>query len=469
MRPGRRRTVEIAVALVIATVVVPTPIATAASPLTWSKTLDVLPDEGAGFNAMSCASENLCVGGDSVGDLVASTNPTGGAGAWNVTTQASLGSSSIGDISCPTEELCVVTDGQGQAFTSTTPASGGWTLTELATCGPGCGDNLTGVSCASEQLCVVVGNRNFVSTDPTGGAVQWDELGGLDMQSISCPSDELCVGVNHAGTVTWSDNPSFGPETWSSAAVLSNSLDSISCPDQFFCLGASSSTGDVIWSTDPTGGAGAWHVVPAVDPAGIYRVSCPTDNLCVAGTDSNQGNVIVSTDPTGPASAWTTQHINGTNEMYPMSCPTVNLCVTGDTALEEGEGGNILYGALATETTDVLATIVEIKKAKPDGPAPVVEIMRDGEWKAVTVGEELRLHDKIRTQGNSRAAIEFVIGGRAGMHPESELRIASERSVGDEKTAKRITVTKGGIWMKCDKLKEPMEIQTNGGVMGIKG
>jgi hypothetical protein len=36
-------------------------------------------------------------------------------------------------------------------------------------------------------------------------------------------------------------------------------------------------------------------------------------------------------------------------------------------------------------------------------------------------------------------------------------------------TTDSFKLSKGGMWARCGELKEPLEIQTNGGVMGIKG
>ena len=49
-------------------------------------------------------------------------------------------------------------------------------------------------------------------------------------------------------------------------------------------------------------------------------------------------------------------------------------------------------------------------------------------------------------------------------------RIVSERSVADDHVEiKKIIRRLPGMWAKMAKLKEPLEIQTNGGVLGIKG
>ncbi|MCU0312499.1 MAG: hypothetical protein MUC84_00360 [Solirubrobacteraceae bacterium] len=51
--------------------------------------------------------------------------------------------------------------------------------------------------------------------------------------------------------------------------------------------------------------------------------------------------------------------------------------------------------------------------------------------------------------------------------PGSEIELAGERSVKDLKRGFRMT--KGGVWAKCGQMREPLEIQMTGGVIGVKG
>ena len=125
-------------------------------------------------------------------------------------------------------------------------------------------------------------------------------------------------------------------------------LFGVDCPEADFCV-ATGSQNLIASSTDPTGGAAAWHVVfagtgaftepppgpPGIGPSGpipvnsqVQGVSCPSSRLCVAVT--NQGTVYSSTDPTGPASAWSVAELTPTGtsvHLYGVSCPTESLCV----------------------------------------------------------------------------------------------------------------------------------------------
>jgi hypothetical protein len=87
------------------------------------------------------------------------------------------------------------------------------------------------------------------------------------------------------------------------------------------------------------------------------------------------------------------------------------------------------------------------------------------------LGMPIFLGDKLRTSSNYQVAIEFIIGGRVGINVDSAVRVATERSVEDvDVSVMRLIMRKGGMWDKTERMKEPIEIQTNGGVMGgLKG
>jgi hypothetical protein len=129
------------------------------------------------------------------------------------------------------------------------------------------------------------------STHPTGGASAW-HVGhtAAFFNGISCASSSLCVGVDNDGNVVSSTDPASSKPTWKLADVEPTpsscadgdqscpiGLQNISCPSSSLCL-ATDDKGDVVSSTDPAGGAGAW----TVSPAGILDLSCPTITLCVA-------------------------------------------------------------------------------------------------------------------------------------------------------------------------------------------
>lgn len=143
------------------------------------------------------------------------------------------------------------------------------------------------------------------------------------------------------------------------------------------------------------------------------------------------------------------------------------------------------------DNTGSLDAVVDIQKPKPPEPPPEPEpvdplavakiaefrtangmgkphafFFRGGEKQEIGPKTQLRPGDDVETDENTIVAIEFAIGGRVAVKPDTLIRILSERSAGG---LTKPGAKAGGIWAKCDKLKEPFEVQTSGGVMGIKG
>jgi hypothetical protein len=224
---------------------------------------------------------------------------------------------------------------------------------------------LLGISCPSTKLCVAVGELDeiFSSTDPTGGPSTWREARptgeaetdchehwsppcrdpkNRTIRSVSCPSAGLCVAVTGEGYVYSSTNPTGSGDDWRVADIDDNGRDthlwSVSCPTASLCVAVSGeryTSGKVLTSTNPTGGAPAWKVTQLDESLDLRGVSCGTSNLCVAV--AQQGRLLVSTNPTGGASAWTELGTpGGPGDLQGVSCAAAVLCVAGNA------GGNLL-------------------------------------------------------------------------------------------------------------------------------
>lgn len=119
----------------------------------------------------------------------------------------------------------------------------------------------------------------------------------------------------------------------------------ISCPSASFCV-AVGELDTIVSTTDPTGGASAWHLAKPLGEANtechehwsppcrnpldrrIRGVSCPSVQLCVAVT--GEGYLYSSTNPTGSGDDWRVADIDGDGRdthLLDVSCPTVSLCV----------------------------------------------------------------------------------------------------------------------------------------------
>jgi hypothetical protein len=116
-------------------------------------------------------------------------------------------------------------------------------------------------------------------------------------------------------------------------------MDSVACPSVSLCV-AGDYAGNVLVSTNPTGGASAWKVINIDPSAHRLSIACPSTTFCVA-VDAN-GNALTTTDPTGGPSAWSRTAIDG-YELTGVNCPTTALCVAVD------GHGRVLTGALVTE------------------------------------------------------------------------------------------------------------------------
>jgi hypothetical protein len=140
------------------------PIATASSaPGAWTSTrLPGLASE-LFLLGVSCPSESLCVATGTQNVIASSTDPTGGPAAWNViyAGEGSYTSPSgpvisgrqIQGVSCPTAHLCVAVTTLGQIYATTEPTgpASAWSFIEPGGAGTG-NTHLYGVSCPTASL-----------------------------------------------------------------------------------------------------------------------------------------------------------------------------------------------------------------------------------------------------------------------------------------------------------------------------
>jgi hypothetical protein len=371
---------------------VPTAEAAGAS-LNWSAPVSVDVANGT-LLSISCPSASFCAAVDQSGNVVTSTNPTGGPSAW---TAASIdaGNSAFFSVSCPSTSLCVAVDASGNALKSTTP-TGAWSPPAKISA-----SSLLGVSCPSTSLCVAVNGDGDVLTSTDGGS-SWNSPLNVDgtnlLISVSCASETLCVAVDQNGNAVTSKDPAAvspiwtttvadsgavfdavscapgttdcvaveyggnavsstdGGSTWSSPAALGAHLAGVSCSSASLCV-AVDDAGNVWSSTDPTNAPPTWNSASIDASVQHYMtaVSCASASFCVA-VDSN-GSALTSTDPTGDATKWTTAEIDASNgeprEIFGISCASTSLCVGVD------DSGNVLTstdpagGAAAWSLTNI--------------------------------------------------------------------------------------------------------------------
>jgi hypothetical protein len=254
-------------------------------------------------------------------------------------------------VSCPSSAFCAAVDSSGNLVTSTRPTKGVWNSPvkiEPATDG-----GLTGISCPTAALCVAVDQSGNVltSTNPTGGAKAWSKPARIDstvgsgggyagLAAISCPSAKLCVAVDNAaaGNVVTSTNPTGGAKAWTVTKV-GGLLDTVSCTyATTFCVIAGTQH---YWSATSTGGATAWHATGAPTGGGVISgIACPSTTMClgVGYGDVGLGMATSTATPRGSLSSWTTVSVSpdppgaGQATFDAVSCATAKLCVAVDGA-----------------------------------------------------------------------------------------------------------------------------------------
>ncbi len=94
----------------------------------------------------------------------------------------------------------------------------------------------------------------------------------------------------------------------------------------------------------------------------------------------------------------------------------------------------------------------------------------DSKWYQAFLGTEGRVSDHFKTDAKTVAALEFAIGGRVAISKDTEIEVISDRNVNAISPPQRIVMRSGHMWMRSLRpLARPLEIQTNGGTLGIKG
>jgi hypothetical protein len=359
---GRRRSVRtrywMAAILALTTLAANAAAANAAPPLSWSPSqqIDHQPPYAANFSVnglstISCPEEAFCAAADFSGNVLTSTDPTGGAATWTVThleegstVNPTWGGSGFDAISCPSASFCAAADVYGKVWTSSDPSGGvsAWHSAQVL----GTESAIRGISCPTASFCVVSDADGHIATssNPTGGASAWTsfQVGSFSSDSfgdLDCLSATFCAAADQPGSVAISTDPAGGASAWKRTLIDSHGVPlSIACPTTSLCL-AGDSQGHVFSSNDPNSSPGAWSDSGYLGTSAIESLSCPSMSLCVLGDE--EGAVATSRTPTGPASTWTPQKLTG-GDLH-VSCPSQELCLT-----VEWEG-NLFVGTPSVE------------------------------------------------------------------------------------------------------------------------
>lgn len=264
-------------------------------------------DAKTAITGISCPSAQLCVAVDASGRVLHSTDPLGGVADWSkpvVVDKATLtggGPAGFASIDCPTTTFCMAVDnaanGQIAYTTDPTGPASAWTLTTV-----GSGVLLDAISCASTTLCVVGGTNAYYATDPTGGASAWKATAALNasssvIASLACNTVKLCVGVGYGDAGVGLSVGSSAPTTttWSQALIGSDPpaqgaaiVDSVACPERNFCVAVDGAS-NYYTSTTPV--RGAWTLAKPLKKNSQSTVSQVACNSMICVEVDNRGTV----------------------------------------------------------------------------------------------------------------------------------------------------------------------------------
>lgn len=258
------------------------------------------------LNAMSCSSSSLCVGITN-SSIYTSTNPTSGSAAWAQTpTPFGAPSSSsvtpLDNVTCTSNNLCVVTTWNGNVLVSSNPTGGAsaWTIEDID------GSNaLPGIACPSDSQCMATDSKGnlLTTTNPTGGPGAWAtrQISSHGLDKITCPSASFCAVVEPPLQLAWSTDPTSGAWTTVDTQSTDEGMRDVSCPSASLCV----AVGDAgtIWSSSAPA-TGSWTGYTLAGRWNLATVSCPTTTFCLAA-GTGYGQVFISTNPAGGASSWT--------------------------------------------------------------------------------------------------------------------------------------------------------------------
>lgn len=122
------------------------------------------------------------------------------------------------------------------------------------------------------------------------------------------------------------------------------------------------------------------------------------------------------------------------------------------------------FGAATAQEKMRAGRIIDI-----DGPRLYADRLSASSWYQAYMGMNTFLQEKLRTDQQTQAVLEFNIGGRAGIGRNSSIQIVTLESVENVKSGSALRIDSGTFWAKFDKQEEAIQIKTAGGVIGIEG
>ena len=269
---------------------------------------------------MECKTEEWCIARVYNRTLLYSTDPTGGAAAWN-----SVSMPFAYDVACPEDFFCAAVDGSDEVLMSGEPLAGAGTW----------------------------GGTDMELPD-------W-RLGPNELREVSCPFWGLCAVGGDVATVLTSSNPMAGKSAWYKSHVGSGaSIDALDCPAWWFCA-ATMWNGEIATTLDPPNPPVPWSF-ESTGGAFFNAVSCSYEgNLCVAA--SREGSVVSALDGTSADPTWSAPEPLAHEDLEEVSCaPHDAFCLVVD---DQG------YATVGTVVDEEDGTVRAVIPAEPSPSVPV--------------------------------------------------------------------------------------------------
>jgi hypothetical protein len=299
------------------------------NPPTWTQsTVDLSGYNQPGFNAVSCTSSDS--GGEFCMAIGIDQNSTNFACSymnqvWSCNTVS--GVQFFQAVSCVNQDFCMALDSYYVAFLySGDPPTWGDSMPVSQSIA------LNSVSCPNINFCMAVdnsGNAYQYSNHAWGSAMPVTTNAGTPLGGVSCPSSMSCTSVDNNGNA-YAYN-SFTHWGAAQPTPTNQGLTSVSCPTSStdgFCMAG---------GTDNNGYANA-YISTQINPnwistslssqdinAGLYSVSCASDQFCMAISGGSVYNY------SGNTPTWDTgNYLANSSNLAAVSCANANFCMAVD-------------------------------------------------------------------------------------------------------------------------------------------
>lgn len=111
----------------------------------------------------------------------------------------------------------------------------------------------------------------------------------------------------------------------------------------------------------------------------------------------------------------------------------------------------------------VIATVVSV-----EGTVKVKQAGQDT-WLPARVQMNEHASDRVKTEADSTAALEFVCGGMVGLNSSSEVELIAPRGAREVSEGTFLKLSSGQIWATLNTQKAPFKIVTPSATLGIRG